>query len=77
VIDHGVTGYICEDIDDAVCALQRIDELPRTEIRAQFERRFSAKAKAMAMAMAQQYVDVYSTLLPRAVHPALQRAVAR
>lgn len=70
VVDHGVTGYICEDIDDAVCALQRIDELPRTEVRAQFERRFSAKA------MAQQYVDVYSTLLQRAVHPALRRAVA-
>lgn len=70
VIDHGVTGYICEDVHDAVCAVRRINELSRTEIRAQFERRFSAKV------MAQNYVDVYVTLLRGAMHPVLQRAAA-
>ena len=38
VIDHGVTGYIVEDVQGAVAALQRLDELSRSEIRAQFER---------------------------------------
>jgi glycosyltransferase involved in cell wall biosynthesis len=70
VIDHGVTGYICEDVHGAVCAVRRIDELSRTEIRAQFERRFSAKM------MAQNYVDVFETLLQGVKHPVLRRAAA-
>jgi glycosyltransferase involved in cell wall biosynthesis len=70
VIDHGLTGYICEDVHGAVCALRHLDELSRTEIRAQFERRFSAKV------MAQNYVDVYATLLQGAMHPVLRRAAA-
>ena len=37
VIDHAVTGYIVEDVQGAVAALQRLDELSREEIRAQFE----------------------------------------
>jgi glycosyltransferase involved in cell wall biosynthesis len=68
VIDHGVTGYICDDVHSAVCAVRRIDELSRTEIRAQFERRFSAKV------MAQNYVDIYVTLLQGAMQPVLRRA---
>jgi glycosyltransferase involved in cell wall biosynthesis len=57
VIDHGVTGFICEDVQDAVGALQRLDRLPRPEIRAQFERRFSANTMAL------NYVDSYTSLL--------------
>lgn len=71
VIDHGVTGYICENVQDAVDALQRIDELSRPEIRAQFERRFGAKT------MAQNYVDIYTGLLQSAARPALRRSAAR
>jgi len=67
VIDHGVTGFICEDVQGAVGALQRLDELSRTEIRAQFERRFSAKT------MAQNYVDGYTALLQAAKRPVLRR----
>jgi glycosyltransferase involved in cell wall biosynthesis len=69
VIDHGLTGYICEDVQGAVGALRRLDELSRTEIRAQFERRFSSKT------MAQGYVDSYVALLQGAIQPALRRAV--
>jgi glycosyltransferase involved in cell wall biosynthesis len=67
VIDHGVTGFICEDVQGAVAALQRIDELSRTEIRAQFERRFSSKI------MAQNYVDSYSAMLEATRRPMLRR----
>jgi glycosyltransferase involved in cell wall biosynthesis len=67
VIDHGVTGFICEDVQGAVGALQRLDELSRTEIRAQFERRFSAKTMAL------NYVESYTALLQAAKRPVLRR----
>lgn len=67
VIDHGVTGFICEDVQGAVGALHRLDELSRTEIRAQFERRFSART------MAQNYVDSYTSLLQAAKRPVLRQ----
>jgi glycosyltransferase involved in cell wall biosynthesis len=67
VIDHGLTGYICEDVQGAVGALRRLDELSRTEIRAQFERRFSSKT------MAQNYVDGYSTLIEATRRPVLRQ----
>jgi glycosyltransferase involved in cell wall biosynthesis len=70
VIDHGVTGYICDDVQGAVVALQRLDELSRTEVRTQFERRFSART------MARNYVDSYTSLLHATTRPALQRATA-
>lgn len=57
VIDHGITGFICEDVPSAIAALQQLDELSREEIRAQFERRFTAKS------MAQHYVDAYKKLV--------------
>ncbi|WP_035553117.1 MULTISPECIES: glycosyltransferase family 4 protein [Burkholderiaceae] len=70
VIDHGLTGYICEDINGAICALKRLDELSRAEIRAQFECRFSAKV------MAQHYVEAYAALSQRSMAPAVRRAAA-
>ncbi|WP_341318541.1 glycosyltransferase family 4 protein [Paraburkholderia sp. IMGN_8] len=70
VIDQGITGYICEDLQGAVSVLQRLDELSRTEIRAQFERRFGART------MAQNYVDSYTSLLQASRRPVLRRAAA-
>jgi len=67
VIDHGLTGYIVEDVEGAVAALGRLDELSRTAIRAQFERRFSAET------MAQNYVDAYTALVEEARRPMLRR----
>jgi glycosyltransferase involved in cell wall biosynthesis len=56
VIDHGVTGFIVEDEDEAVAAIKRLAELDRRTVRARFEERFSAKR------MAQDYVRNYETL---------------
>ncbi len=67
VIDHGVTGFICEDVPGAVGALHRIGELNRTKIRAQFERRFSSTM------MAQNYVDSYTAMLQAAKRPVLRQ----
>ena len=67
VIDHGVTGFVVEDVQGAVAALQRVDDLSRTEIRAQFERRFSAKT------MAQNYLDGYTALIEAERRPMLRQ----
>src|SRR2546423_15237898 len=56
VIDHGVTGFIVDDEDDAITAIRRLAELDRRTVRARFEERFSAKR------MAQDYVRNYEAL---------------
>lgn len=56
VIDEAVTGFIVNDIDEAVAAMGKIDRLDRAAVRATFERRFTARR------MAEDYVDVYETL---------------
>ncbi|GLU33938.1 glycosyltransferase family 4 protein [Trinickia caryophylli] len=71
VVDHAVTGFIVEDVQGAVAALQRLDELSRDEIRAQFERRFTAQA------MAREYVEKYQALIEqRSGRPALRSVIA-
>jgi glycosyltransferase involved in cell wall biosynthesis len=67
VIDQGVTGFVVEDATSAVAAVQRLDTLSRTAIRAQFERRFTSKI------MAQNYVDAYTTLLRAQKRPTLRQ----
>jgi glycosyltransferase involved in cell wall biosynthesis len=63
IIEDGVTGFIVEDEVEAVAALQRIDTLDRKVIRARFEARFAARR------MAEDYVEVYESLLmPKEQH---------
>ena len=57
VIDHGMTGFIVEDVDGAIAAIRRLGELDRSAIRARFEERFSAKR------MAEDYVRSYEMLV--------------
>jgi glycosyltransferase involved in cell wall biosynthesis len=56
VIEDGVTGFIVSDIEDAVRAVGRLDELDRREIRRRFEQRFSAAR------MASDYLEIYQQL---------------
>jgi glycosyltransferase involved in cell wall biosynthesis len=58
VIDDGVTGFVVDDEDGAIAAIQRIGELDRRRVRATFERRFTAAR------MAQDYLRHYAALLP-------------
>jgi glycosyltransferase involved in cell wall biosynthesis len=60
LVDDGVTGFIADDLDDAIAAVGMLGELPRRAIREQFEARFSASA------MARAYVDVYRELVAAA-----------
>jgi glycosyltransferase involved in cell wall biosynthesis len=57
VLEHGVTGFIADDEDGLVAAVERLDEIDRARCRAVAERRFSAAA------MAERYERVYARLL--------------
>jgi glycosyltransferase involved in cell wall biosynthesis len=57
VIDHGVTGFIVPDEAAAITAIGNLDRLDRRAVRAQFDRRFTARR------MAEDYLDVYAELI--------------
>jgi glycosyltransferase involved in cell wall biosynthesis len=59
VIQHGVSGFIAESEDEALAAIARLDRLDRHAVRAEFERRFTARAMASA------YVEAYGRLTAR------------
>ena len=56
VIEDGLTGFIVEDINGAVGAVDRLHHLSRDKIRRRFEERFTARR------MAQDYLSVYRSL---------------
>lgn len=57
VMEDGRTGFIVDNVDEAVAALRRIDTLNRRECRRYFEQRFSARA------MTDRYISCYERLL--------------
>jgi glycosyltransferase involved in cell wall biosynthesis len=60
VMDDSLTGFIVNNIDEAVAAVGKIHTLDRARVRATFDRRFTARR------MAEDYLDVYEEL----AHPA-------
>jgi glycosyltransferase involved in cell wall biosynthesis len=56
VIDDGLTGFIVEDINGAIGAVDRLGHLSREKIRRHFEQHFTARR------MAQDYLSVYRKL---------------
>jgi glycosyltransferase involved in cell wall biosynthesis len=68
IIDDGVTGFIVDDVETAVDALDRIDRVSRRRCRETFERRFTSAR------MAADYLKVYDRLsMPRsALHDRLR-----
>ena len=61
VIDHGVTGFVVDTIEEAVGAVPLAKALDRTAVRRRFEERFSAGR------MAQDYVALYRERLGRGI----------
>ena len=59
IIEDGVSGAIIDSMDEAVAAVDRVLALPRTGVRAAFERRFTAAR------MASDYIAAFETLLAR------------
>ncbi len=56
VVEHGVTGFIVENEQQAIDAVAQIGSLDRGRIRSEFDRRFTAHH------MAQNYLKLYSRL---------------
>jgi glycosyltransferase involved in cell wall biosynthesis len=67
IIDEGRTGFIVDNMDDAVRAVEDAGALRRTDCRATFERRFDAAC------MASHYEAVYQRLA-RGPYPQLEMA---
>ncbi|HVG56806.1 MAG TPA: glycosyltransferase family 4 protein [Vicinamibacterales bacterium] len=57
VVDHNVTGFVVDSIEEAIDATRNVGRLSRQACRATFERRFSATR------MAEDYLDVYQAQL--------------
>jgi len=57
VIEPGVNGFLCEDIDSAVRAVEELEAIDRARCRKRFEKRFTSER------MARDYVAVYERLL--------------
>jgi len=57
VLEHGVTGFLCDDIGAAVRAVGRLDRLSRQVCREVFETRFTADR------MARDYLSIYAALI--------------
>lgn len=57
IVDHGVTGFICDTIDEMVAAVGQVPLIDRKQCRAAFDERFTADR------MARDYVALYERLL--------------
>lgn len=57
VMDDGITGFIVDNVEEAIAACGRLHELDRDRVRAQFDRRFTSHR------MAADYVAVYEKLI--------------
>ena len=59
IIVEGETGFIVEDIDCAVEAVGKIEQISRARCRREFEQRFTDRH------MAEDYIRIYQQLLSR------------
>jgi glycosyltransferase involved in cell wall biosynthesis len=59
VIEDGLTGFIVEDVNGAIGAVDRLGHLSRERIRRRFEERFTARRMAL------DYLSVYRSLADR------------
>ena len=57
IIDHGITGFVVDSVEEAVAAIPLAKALDRSAIRRRFEERFSVER------MARDYVSLYAKVL--------------
>jgi glycosyltransferase involved in cell wall biosynthesis len=70
IVDHGVTGFVVDDVDEAVAAIPLVKLLDRSAIRRRFEERFSVER------MARDYLALYSSVLRRGTVDAVLNSAA-
>ena len=59
ILEDGVTGFIVDDMDQAVQAAARTSKLNRRRVRDEFERRFTSRR------MAEGYLELYEQVAQR------------
>lgn len=57
ILEHGVTGFVVDDVEQAVAAVNKLDTLSRRQCRRAFEQRFSTQR------MTDDYLAVYQDLI--------------
>jgi glycosyltransferase involved in cell wall biosynthesis len=70
IIQHGVTGFIVEGIDEAVDTVHNIGSLSRESVPKRFDERFTIER------VAHDYVRVYASLGAEPTVPVLPRRAA-
>jgi glycosyltransferase involved in cell wall biosynthesis len=63
IVDDGVTGFVVDNIDEAVKAVERVGSLERAECRRVFQKRFSARRMALDYTQAFNRVSSAEDLL--------------
>jgi glycosyltransferase involved in cell wall biosynthesis len=71
VIEHGRSGFLVKDIEEALAAVEAVGSVPRAGVRAAFEQRFTADR------MARDYVALYERLIGADKPAMFQRTLAR
>jgi len=71
VMQDGLTGFIVDDMDEAVAAVEKISTIERTACRNVFEKRFTATR------MAEEYVNLYEAMVTDTVAPPRSQAIAQ
>jgi len=66
IIDDGVTGYICERMDEFIAAVKQVSFLDRRRCRQAFEARFTVER------MVQDYLNVYEQIVSQRSTAALR-----
>ncbi|HXA00491.1 MAG TPA: glycosyltransferase family 4 protein [Cytophagaceae bacterium] len=56
IIEHGVSGFIVQSVEESVEAVKNISSISRKQVRKDFEKRFSSKV------MTNNYLDLYEDL---------------
>lgn len=57
IVDHGITGFISETLDEMVASVAGLDTIDRRRCRAAFDRRFTAER------MVKDYLKIYEELV--------------
>jgi len=60
IVEDGLTGFVVEDVNGAIGAVDRLGHLSREKVRRRFEERFTARR------MAQDYLSAYRSLMTAA-----------
>jgi glycosyltransferase involved in cell wall biosynthesis len=59
VMKDGVSGFIVDNVEEAIIACGKLDQIDRAKVRAYFDERFTSRR------MAEDYVTVYNQLIAR------------